>query len=76
MQWDLNDEGIGVMPMIANVSITFQFLGGSDITGPIARLQNATSFNFYANTGVYDDRSEEVEYDSEGEIVSFKKQND
>ena len=55
--WDLNTEGIGVMPMIADVDITFRFIGGSDITGPIKKLQNALSFNYYANTSVYDDRA-------------------
>ena len=58
MQWDLNPEGIGLQPMLANVNITFTFLGGSDISGPIARLQNAASFNYYANTSVYDRRSD------------------
>lgn len=69
--WDLNDEGIGVMPMIANVSISFKFLGGSDLSGPINRLQNALSFNHYANTIVYDNRAEEVEYNDKGEIIKF-----
>lgn len=70
--WDLNDEGIGVMPMMANVNISFKFLGGSDLTGPITRLQNALSFNHYANTFTYDDRAEEVEYDENGNISKFK----
>lgn len=60
--WDLNHEGIGVMPMIANISLNFNFIGGSDLGGPIQRLQNATSFNYYANTGVYDNRSEMIDY--------------
>ena len=58
MQWDLNPEGVGLQPMMANVNITFTFLGGSDISGPIARLQNAASFNYYANTSIYDRRSD------------------
>lgn len=70
--WDMNDEGIGMMPMMANINISFKFLGGSDLAGPISRLQNAVSFNYYANTGVYDERSETVEY-KDGEIISFKK---
>lgn len=61
--WDLNDEGIGVMPMMANVTIGFKFLGGSDLSGPINRLQNALSFNHYANTSVYDNRAEVIIYD-------------
>lgn len=69
--WDLNQEGIGVMPMIANVSLNFNFIGGSDLGGPIQRLQNATSFNYYANASVYDNRAEEIAYDG-GEPIGFK----
>ena len=58
--WDLNQEGIGVQPMIADISMNFKFIGGSDLTGPIARLQNAITFNFFANTGVYDDRNDKI----------------
>ena len=70
--WDLNDEGIGVMPMLAEITIGFKFLGGSDLSGPIARLQNAVSFNYYANTTVYDDRAEQVTYNNEGEVQNLK----
>lgn len=70
--WDLNHEGIGVMPMIANVSLSFHFIGGSNLSGPIARLQNAISFNYYANSEVYDDRAEQVTYDDNGGIVKYK----
>ena len=74
MQWDLNPEGIGVMPMFAKITLDFNFIGGSDLSGPIARLQNAVSFNYYANTGVYDDRAEIVEYgdDKSGKEVKYK----
>lgn len=68
INWDLNHEGIGVMPMYAHIELGITFLGGSDLSGPISRLQNATSFNYYANTGVYDNRSDMVEYDSNGDI--------
>ena len=73
-QWDLNPEGIGVMPMFAKVSLNFVFLGGSDLSGPISRLQNAVSFNYYANTSVYDNRAEMVQYDPDGNghEVKFK----
>lgn len=70
--WDLNPEGIGVMPMIANVNLRFKFIGGSSLTGPITRLQNALSFNAYANTEVYDNRAELIEYDDNGKISKFK----
>ena len=71
-QWDLNPEGIGVMPVFAKISLSFVFLGGSDLSGPISRLQNAVSFNYYANTGVYDDRAEMVEYESNGSGKEIK----
>ena len=53
VQWDLNPEGIGVQPMFANVSISFIFIGGQDISKPIERLQNAVTANYYANASVY-----------------------
>ena len=58
VQWDLNPEGVGLQPMMANVNMTFTFLGGSDLSGPISRLQNAVSYNYYANTSVYDRRAD------------------
>tara|TARA_Y100000385_G_scaffold280045_1_gene330548 strand:- start:148 stop:4623 length:4476 start_codon:yes stop_codon:yes gene_type:complete len=64
--WDLNPEGIGVQPMIANVNISFAFIGGSSMKGPINRLQNAISFNYFANTELYDPRAERIK---DGEIV-------
>jgi hypothetical protein len=56
--WDLNSEGIGIQPMIATVTIQLNFLGGQGLERPIERLQNALSSNFYANTEMYDERSE------------------
>ena len=58
--WDLNPEGVGVQPMIANINISFAFIGGSSMKGPINRLQNAVSFNFFANTELYDPRAERI----------------
>jgi hypothetical protein len=55
--WDLNPEGIGVQPMIANVSLQISFIGGQGLEAPVDRLQNALSSNFYANTEMYDERS-------------------
>lgn len=62
LQWDLNSEGIGVQPLIANINLSFNFIGGSDLAGPIKRLQNAMTFNYYANTEVYDNRADRVSY--------------
>ena len=55
--WDLNPEGIGVQPMIANVTLQLYFIGGHGLERPVEKLQNALSSNFYANTEMYDPRS-------------------
>ena len=59
-QWDLNPEGAGVQPMIAKVQLSFKFIGGSSLKGPINKLQNAVAFNFFANSEIYDDRAERI----------------
>lgn len=66
LQWDLNTEGIGMQPLLANVAMNFKMIGGGDLGGPIRRLQNAMSFNYYANTRLYDNRADRAkrEYDS------------
>ena len=55
--WDLNPEGIGIQPMIADVTMQITFLGGQGLEKPVERLQNALSSNFFANTEMYDERS-------------------
>ena len=59
--FDLNPEGIGVQPMIVDVKMSFNFIGGQGLAEPIQKLQNALSFNYYANTETYDERAEETE---------------
>lgn len=61
--WDLNDEGVGVQPMLAQVSLNFTFIGGGSLDGPVRRLQNAMAFNYYANTELYDNRADRAVYD-------------
>jgi len=56
---DLNPEGIGVQPMIVSAQLNFKFIGGQSLQGPVSRLQNALSFNFFANTELYDERAQE-----------------
>jgi hypothetical protein len=56
-KFDLNPEGIGVQPMIVNVTMGFKFIGGQGLKGPIDELQNALSFNFFGNTEMYDERA-------------------
>jgi hypothetical protein len=64
--WDLNPEGVGVQPMICNVDLSFSFIGGSSLRGPINRLQNAVSFNYFANTEIYDPRADTIEINQDG----------
>jgi hypothetical protein len=59
--WDLNPEGIGIQPMIADVTLNVNFIGGHGLERPVAMLQNALTSNFYANTEVYDYKSIETE---------------
>ena len=60
-QLDINPEGIGVQPMIANISLGFNMLGGAGLKEPVDKLQNALTFNYYANTEMYDERAEATE---------------
>lgn len=58
--WDLNPEGIGVQPMIATVDLSFKMIGGQSMKGPINKLQNAVTFNFFGNTQIYDERADKI----------------
>ena len=58
---DLNNEGVGVVPLIANVTISFNFIGGGDLSGPVRKLQNAMSENYYANGRLYNNRADRIE---------------
>lgn len=62
LQWDLNPEGTGVQPMLAQINISFKFIGGGDLGGPIRRLQNAMTFNYYANSRLHDNRADRISY--------------
>jgi hypothetical protein len=59
--FDINPEGIGVQPMIVNVTMSFKIIGGMGLAKPIEELQNALSFNYYANTEIYDERATPTE---------------
>lgn len=59
--WDMNPEGIGFQPMIVEVNMSFNLVGGMGLKNPIDTLQNALSFNYYANTEMYDERAEATE---------------
>ena len=66
---DLNNEGVGVVPLIANVTISFNFIGGGDLSGPVRRLQNAMSENFYANSRLYNNRADRIERNKEWDTM-------
>jgi hypothetical protein len=58
---DINPEGIGVQPMIANITLGFNFVGGSGLKESVDKLQNELTFNYYANTEIYDDRADSTD---------------
>ena len=70
---DMNPEGIGIQPMIANVTMQISFIGGQGLKEPVAKLQNALSFNFYGNTEVYDHRSTATEDRTKFNISELEK---
>ncbi len=51
--WDLNPEGMGIQPMIVNVTMDFNIIGGQSLAFAIDRLQSAVDFNFIANATYY-----------------------
>lgn len=71
MQWDLNPEGAGVQPMYAKVNMGIKILGGQSLVAPISRLQNAVSFNYYANAGVYDNRADRAHYENYDTVYDY-----
>jgi len=54
---DMNPEGIGIQPMVVKVTLGFDMIGGHGLAKPVEELQNALSFNYYANTEIYDERA-------------------
>ena len=73
LTYDINPEGIGVQPMIAKVTLGFDFIGGHGLAGPVQELQNALSFNYYANTEIYDERSTPTESTKERDEALVQK---
>jgi hypothetical protein len=45
----------------ANVTLTFDIIGGMGLAKPVEELQNALSFNYYGNTEIYDERATATE---------------
>ena len=54
--------------MVAKITLSLDLIGGHSLVGPINRLQNAISFNYYANTEMYDPRADSIDK-SKGVIV-------
>lgn len=79
--WDMNPEGFGMQPMIANITLQMKLMGGQSLSGPIDALQNAVSFNYYANSnftdkGMYGRPSDEANNQASfNKGVVTKKQN-
>jgi outer membrane protein OmpA-like peptidoglycan-associated protein len=69
IQWDLNPEGVGVQPMVVDVNLSIDIIGGQSLLGPINRIQNALSFNYYANTEFYDRRSDKIQKQTTGSKI-------
>ena len=46
----MNPEGFGMQPMMAKITLQMKLIGGQSLEGPIDALQNAVSFNQYANS--------------------------
>lgn len=67
--YDLNPEGIGIQPMIANVSLNFKYIGGQGLEAPVSELQNALSNNFFANTEMYNNNSVKTTTDKQKPVT-------
>ena len=52
--WDMNPEGMGMQPMLAKITLQMKVIGGQSLKGPIDALQNAVTFNYYANSNFSD----------------------
>ena len=48
--WDTNPEGYGMQFMSADITMQMKVIGGESMAGPISVLQNAVTFNYYANS--------------------------
>jgi len=62
--FDINPEGIGLQPMMVDVTIDFNIIGGMGLKGPVDEIQTALSFNYYANTEIYDERATATDIES------------
>lgn len=80
--WDLNPEGFGLQPMLAKITLNVKVIGGQSLKGPISIIQNALSFNYYANStftneGIYEIPSNhaDTEYSDKSQTSILPKKN-
>ncbi len=71
--WDLNPEGMGLQPMMVDISMRFIIIGGQSMRTPISKLQNALSTNFYANSTFYNNALYKTA--NEEEVAELKRRN-
>ncbi|MFW6243199.1 MAG: hypothetical protein ACOC2W_03475, partial [bacterium] len=72
--WDLNPEGMGVQPMIAEINLKVKVIGGQSLATPIAQLQNALSFNYYANSTFYDNGTYSTPKKIENQQINYNNE--
>jgi hypothetical protein len=72
--WDLNPEGMGAQPMWTKVTMSYTMIGGQSLAGPIDRLQNAVSFNYYANSTFYKDGIYQKATEQQNEQIDIDNQ--
>jgi hypothetical protein len=79
--WDLNPEGMGMQFMIANIDISMKIIGGQSLKGAIDVIQNAESFNYYANSTYYGDgvyksarKVEDAQIQGDSTLINAKQQ--
>jgi hypothetical protein len=53
--WDLNPEGMGVQPMLINVTLDVTLIGGQALEFNVNKLLTANDQNFSANSTYYDE---------------------
>jgi hypothetical protein len=76
--WDLNPEGMGMQPMICRIDMSIKLVGGQSMETHIDVIQNAESFNHYANStffGTADDSSADIYSYAKREEVDQVKYN-
>jgi hypothetical protein len=79
--WDVNPEGMGMQFMIANIDISMKIIGGQSLKGAIDVIQNAESFNYYANSTYYGDgvyksarKVEDAQVQGDKTLINAKQQ--